>query len=84
MLFGACSSISASAHLFVRNVPLRLMSTTRSHSDASIECTGPPPATPAAFIEHVDATVLGVHRRERVGDRSFVAHVERHDPRRRG
>ena len=33
--------------------------------------------------EDVDATVLGVRRRERIGDRRFVAHVERDDRRRR-
>ena len=32
-----------------RNVPLRLMSTTRSHSSTERRWTGPPPATPAEF-----------------------------------
>src|SRR3954468_5246152 len=45
---GSWASIAATACFPTRNVPLRLMSTTRSHSSAGTRCTGPPPATPAA------------------------------------
>src|SRR5947209_179487 len=44
-----CSIILASAALATRNVPVRLIPITRSHSLRSSRCTGPPPATPAAW-----------------------------------
>ena len=44
-----CSIIAASAALATRNVPVRLIAMTRSHSVLSSRWTGPPPATPAEW-----------------------------------
>ena len=44
-----CAIILASAALATRKVPVRLIPITRSHSARSSRCTGPPPATPAAW-----------------------------------
>src|ERR1700754_1718647 len=44
-----CSIILARAAFATRNVPVRLIPITRSHSARSSRWTGPPPATPAAW-----------------------------------
>ncbi len=44
-----CCSIWPMTCFAVRNVPVRLIEMTRSHSSAGSMCTGPPPATPAAL-----------------------------------
>src|SRR3984957_4872204 len=44
-----CDNIWPMTCLAVRNVPVRLTAITRAHSCEGSMCTGPPPATPAAF-----------------------------------
>ena len=44
-----CRSIWPITCFAVRYVPVRFTAMTRAHSSAGSMCTGPPPATPAAF-----------------------------------
>ena len=72
----ACSIILARAALATRNVPVRLIAITRSHSALSSRWTGPPPATPAAWT--TPSSRPGTAAKHR-GDRGFVGHVGRHE-----